>query len=629
VKGGRVRGRLLIVLTVVTGIALAGVALADSPGADVRLTNDSPSISGGGYVSDYTLVTGQPHTDATLDECTHSRGRQNEPADVIDPRNSQVIVGSSNDYCGVYNTSSQGVPQAAGPIWLGYYRSENGGRSFQSSLVPGYPGDTSPYAARAKIRTASAGDPVLAWDKQGRLFAGSESSGDPANTKKTFGDEWVATYENPGGTSGATSNDGKEFKRSVIVDKGSSAPNLLGKFNDKTAIEADRTSSVCQGNVYFAYSRYNGNGGNSVYFTRSTDHGATFSSPLNLGPSNAELQFPDISVTGNGHVYVTFRRVANAKKNVADAVMIVKSTDCGKTFSKAVVVETFTPYDARDVPDPVAPTAPSTARDDPSSEANTDASGAARDCGSLADHCASNYTFFRRDTQVRSTADQNDTSSENVYIVYDPSKPGTEVPTGTTYGSEGSGTGSQSGIYFTRYNGVTGAATTPKLIDPEEVGHQLFPDVAVDGGVLHTLWWDSHNDPSYSPTRPVGNEADGTVVPSLDVYAAASSNLGNTWTTAIKVTDVRSNPNFEQFDNRQVPFAGDYLWLDARGGHTFGTWTDWRNTAAGTDPREPASDATGGDVHQCRTLQSDGSWGPDTCPRNGGLDQNIYGDHTP
>ena len=616
----------VVVVALVIGAVAAAVAVAASPGADVRLTNDDPAT--GGYTSDYTLVTGQPYTDPTLNECSQSRGRQNEPADVIDPRNSQVIVGSSNDYCGVYNASSGGIPQAAGPIWLGHYRSENGGTSFQSSLVPGYPGDTSPYASRAQIRTASAGDPVLAWDNQGRLFAGSESSDDPAGTKKTFGDEWVATYENPDGSTGSTSNDGKEFRRSVIVAKGSSAPNLLGKFNDKTAIEADRTSSACQGDVYFSWSRYSGNGGNSIYFSRSTDHGATFSTPLNLGPSNAELQFPDIAVTGNGHVYVTFRRIANAKKNVTNAVMITKSTNCGKTFSAPKVIETFTPYDATDVPDPVAPTAPSTATDDPFSDENTDASGAARDCGSLADHCASNYTFFRRDTQVRSTADQNNTGSENVYIVYDPSKPGTEVSTDTTYGSEGSGTGSQSGVYFVRYDGATGAATAPKLIDNESVGHQLFPDIAVDGGVLHALWWDSRNDPAYSPARPVGNEADGTVVPSLDVFASTSTNGGDLWTPAVRVTDVTTNPNYEQFDDRQVPFAGDYLWIDAQHGQTFGTWTDWRNTVAGTDPREPASDATGGDVRQCRTLQS-GSWGPDTCPRDGGLDQNIYGDHTP
>ena len=617
---------VLVAGVLIIGTVVAAVALAASPGADVRLTNDAPGT--GGYMSDYTLVTGQPYTDATLSECSQSRGRQNEPADAIDPRNTNVIVGSSNDYCGVYNTSSNGIPVPAGPIWLGYYRSENGGASFQSSLVPGYPGDTSPYAARAQIRTASAGDPVLAWDSEGRLYAGSESSGDPAGTKKTFGDEFVATYANPGGSTGATSNDGKEFLRSVTVAKGSSAPNLLGKFDDKTAIEADRTSSACHDNVYFAWSRYSGSGGNSIYFSRSTDHGATFSTPLNLGPVNAELQNPDIAVTGNGHVYVAFRRIAGAKKNVADAVMITKSTNCGKTFSAPQVVETFTPYDATDVPAPVAPTAPSSAKDDPFSDSNTAASGAARDCGSLADHCQSGYTFFRRATQVRATANQADTSSENVYIVYDPSKPGTEVATGTTYGSEGSGTGSQSGVYFVRYDGATGTATTPKLIDNESYGHQLFPDIAVDGHTLHALWWDSRNDPAYSPARPVGNEPDGTVVPSLDVYASTSTDGGNTWSTSVRVTDVTTNPNYEQFDNRQVPFAGDYLWIDAQNGQTFSTWTDWRDTVAGTDPREPASDATGGDVLQCRT-ESNGSWGPDTCPRNGGLDQNIYGDHTP
>ena len=65
-------------------------------------------------------------------------------------------------------------------------------------------------------------------------------------------------------------NDGKEFARSVIVARGSSAPNLLGKFQDKTAIEADRTQSACRDNVYFANSRFVGNGGSNIYFYRST-----------------------------------------------------------------------------------------------------------------------------------------------------------------------------------------------------------------------------------------------------------------------------------------------------------------------------------------------------------------------
>src|SRR6266702_3739559 len=208
-------------VTFAVAAMVSGVLLAE-----VRLTNDYP---GAGYVSAYTLATGIGYTDATLTECSRSRGRQNEPAVAVNPRNTQVLIGSSNDYCGVYNNGddANSAPIPSGPIWLGYYRSENSGFSFQSSLVPGYPDDASPYAALAQVRTASAGDPVVAWDGHGRAFFGSESSDDPAGTAKTFGDVWVARYENPGGTGGATKDAGKEFLRSLDVAQGSSAPNLL------------------------------------------------------------------------------------------------------------------------------------------------------------------------------------------------------------------------------------------------------------------------------------------------------------------------------------------------------------------------------------------------------------------
>ena len=97
-------------------VATATVCLATAAGAsaatDVRLSNDTP---GGGYVSDYTLATGNAYTDQTLDECSQARGRQNEPSVAVDPRNTDVIVGSSNDYCGVFNRTTDGVPQALKP----------------------------------------------------------------------------------------------------------------------------------------------------------------------------------------------------------------------------------------------------------------------------------------------------------------------------------------------------------------------------------------------------------------------------------------------------------------------------------------------------------------------------------
>ena len=358
-----------------------GGAGASTPGADVRLTNDCHPDGGcgAGYVSAYTLATGNAYTDATLDECTISHGRQNEPAVAVDPRNTSLLLGSSNDYCAVYN---KGIPAGAvGPIWLGYYRSLDGGSSWTSSLVPGYPDDTSPYAALSQTRTATAGDPVIAWDNHGRAFFGSETSGDPAGTAKTFGDVFVARYRNPGGADAAdTTKDGLEYYGSTVVAHGSSAPNLLGVFHDKTSIEADRTGSSCDGNVYFSWSRFNGSGANEIYFVRSTDHGVTFSQPMRLESSLKSLQFPDISVTHNGHVYVTFRTFASVGPS-SDAIYIVKSTDCGKTFSPAQQITTFIPNDAQDQASP-GPVPTQAVSDDPNFLEGTDAhSDRSRDCG--------------------------------------------------------------------------------------------------------------------------------------------------------------------------------------------------------------------------------------------------------
>jgi hypothetical protein len=620
----RIRRASGIALGVIASVAVIGATVA--AGSNVRLTNDV----GGGYTSAYTLATGIPYTDDTLRECGVSRGRQNEPAVEVDPRNPNVLIGSSNDYCGVYQPPGDPAPAPVGPIWLGYYRSETAGASFQSSLVPGYPDDTSPYASQAHIRTASAGDPVIAWDAHGRVFMGAEASDDAAGTQKTFGDVWVAVYDNPGGPNGDTANDGKRFVRSEIVNRGSSAPNLLGVFNDKTSIEADRTGGACDGYVYFAWSRFTGNGTNNIYIARSMDHGATWSKAKSLTPVAQDVQFPDISVTANGHVYVTFRQFER-KNGQAPAVDITKSTDCGGTFGPAKVLQGFTPYDASDVADPEA-TPVGGGVLEPTEEEGTDA-GNARDCGDFDAHCESGYTFFRRDTQVRSTADQSDAAHEWIYIVYDPSIPGTEVPTGTTYGSIDTGVGSQSGVYFLRYDGATGAKTEPVLIDQQDSGHQLFPDISAGGGGnLHAIWWDSRNDPTYSRARPIGNDAAGITVPSLDVYAASSTNSGSSWTTITDpLTSEMSNPNYEQFANRTVPFAGDYLWVTSTGSTAYGVWTDWRDTVQGTDPREVTEDEDDGsaDVLQCRTFASASGWSGDTCPHAGGLDQNIYGGTAP
>ena len=359
-----------------------------------------------GYVTSYLIATSDGSfegEDATIQECSRSRGRQNEPAVGVDPRNTDVILGSSNDYCGVYNDGedAEGAPLPVGPIWLGYYRSEDGGGSFTSSLVPGYPGDPTPYAGRAHIRTASSGDPVIAWDNFGNAYFGSESSDDPAGTLKTFGDEWVGRYMNPRGPSDpgyTTLDDGKEFAYSNVVAKGSSAPNLLGKFNDKTAIEADRTGACPglngTGNVYFAYSRFTGNhGGSSIYFSRSTDQGRTWTQPWAPVAEGAQRsvrrhrdhgQRPRVRGVGLRR-HRCLRPVDRLRGDVHEA------EDRRELHPKLALRQLGAPGRARHQP----------CRPGRRRRGGRDRAGDARDCGSLYDHCASGYTFIRRDTQVR------------------------------------------------------------------------------------------------------------------------------------------------------------------------------------------------------------------------------------
>lgn len=85
-------------------------------------------------------------------------------------------------------------------------------------------------------------------------------------------------------------------------------------------------------------------------------------------------------------------------------------------------------------------------------------------------------------------------------------------------------------------------------------------------------------------------------------------------------------PQYEQFGDRDVPFFGDYNYIAASGSTVLLTWPDERDAVPGIDPRYTNGDGTDGfDVLQCRAANPDGTFGPDTCPNDGGLDQNIYG----
>lgn len=611
---------------VVCGILLVAVSAA-ATSSEARITGQAYVRHDGG-------------TDATIASCNDpgtgalaaSRRQQNEPSAAVDPMNENHMVAGSNDYCNV---------PTGGDAWAGLYYSSDRGTNWVNSLVPGYSEDTSAAGqASPQYRFVfGTGDPVQAWDRHGHLYYGFIGFN---RVKPQNASIFVARYDWPAGNAAPT------YDYTSVVSRGTPG---FGHFEDKIQLEVDRgVDSPYDGNVYVCWARFPGNSGaNGVYFARSTDGGRSFRIQK-ISESVRDSQYCDIGVTANGTVHVAWRQFASNPQQ-GDAVVWAKSTNGGATFTKPSVLTSFIPWDLGDrTANPLARAAAERracaagdATEADACNATATAAPNSRDCGDGPFRCESGYSFFRVDSQVRLTADPTDTAHPNAaYVVFNASVPGSLTATGTTYGTVDTGIGSQGQVYFMKTTNPAGTQwSDPARITPGVTGHEFFPDIDANDGKLYAMWQDSRLDTATGPpstpsggdyrTAPIANRwvSPGHAVvatgPDVGVHTfyASSSDGGGSW--AAQQVSTRSNmPQYQQFGNRDIPFYGDYNYISAVGDTVLLDWTDTRDTAPGVDPRYPTG-ADGFDVHQCRAQNSDGSWGPDTCPNAGGLDQNIYG----
>src|SRR5262245_57930612 len=262
---------LWISVALALGVAVAMSGSALGVGGNSRVTRDATAGS-------YLRYDGS--SDATTAACSTGRRSQNEPTIAVDPHATNVAVSGSNDYC---------AQIVNGDVWVGYYRSTDGGASWQDSLVPGYPADTSAAATASPAHGScgAAGDPSQSFDRDGRLFYAFICFN---RSKPINGGVFVARYLDDGG----------RYDRTVLVKKGTpSGQFTTGLFQDKINLTADQTSGPYSGNVYTAWSQYPGfsNTNNAILFSRSTDHGVTFSKPVKVTPvEQGTGSFTDLAV---------------------------------------------------------------------------------------------------------------------------------------------------------------------------------------------------------------------------------------------------------------------------------------------------------------------------------------------
>src|SRR6266496_2347958 len=164
--------------------------------------------------------------------------------------------------------------------------------------------------------------------------------------------------------------------------------------------------------------------------------------------------------------------------------------------------------------------------------------------------------------------------------------------------------------------------SVPKLLASAATGHQFFPWLAASNGRVSAIWYDSQGDPDYATTRAPCNSATGQTSACLNVRYASSADGGKTFGPSIQVTDTATNPNYEQFGGRLVPFFGDYITVAAQGDTIGAVWTDQRNTVGAADT---TGDNDGADVAGDPETGGTCTSSLDACfDGTGGLDQNIY-----
>ncbi len=345
-------------------------------------------------------------------------------------------------------------------------------------------------------------------------------------------------------------------------------------------------------------------------------------------------------------VFVTWRQYefkANQGQQQRDAIAWVRSTDGGASFTKPAVAQEFTHWDMGD--EAANPVANGQARFESCLAADGTLGGcegpepkqSARDCGDGPFVCQTGYVFGRVNSAPRNAADPVAGEGDELYVVVEATVPGTERPTGTTYGTIVPGTASQGSIYFTKTENAGRTWSPLTRIDPQLKGNQFYPDIDANAGKLHVVWQDTRVDTATGPdghwsTVPFENQHTAnppgatSSAAGVQSFYSTSANGGTSWTTLL-ASSVAYKLNWEQFGNRDIPFFGDYNYISAVGSKVLMTWADGRDTVPGVDPRYTNGDGTDGfDVFQTRACSgTPPTCGADTTPNAGGLDQNIWG----
>ena len=455
--------------------------------------------------------------------------RQNEPSVACSTFNPEMCLAAAND---TRLVKAPGLPKqlVTGDSWLGIFWTHNGGQSWTSTMLPGFPQDGSAAGMSSPLYgKEAAADPTVRAGSDGWFYVSGiafNREGGLLNGQAKKGVSFVAVYKDPG-KPGAP----PVYHGTYVTDTGGS-----GQFMDKPwiAVDIPRGSATC-GRVYFAETVFTGSGTNNqskVLVNSSSDCGKTWNStPSKVSESFQVNQSANLTIDPNtGDVYVTWRVFGTSNQSAPSQILFSKSPAGGTRWSKPTVIRSLGLWGST--------------------------TSLAPDQGSLPTDESPLYRMFRTNMYPSMCV----TTDGVIRIAFSERKNGDPE--------------ADSRVQVAAFDGTSW--TVSPIDDHAGRGNQLMPSIACSGTRAIVLWYDQRNDsaPRAFPHLPLFGPLVFDLIPpppthTLDVRAAQTGSTG-AFGASIQVSRYRvgrfndipmqleyNAVNWPLFG--QLPFMGDYI----------------------------------------------------------------------